>query len=490
MENYYRDPDLTNEDLSEEDVSPLSGTAKTLQDYLTSKLSPLIAKDKEKGDYTPVNLTEVNDAPLRLMQTVGSVADVPASYARRGIYNVLGGEDKDEVSGHDIIGQVEKNVGAPVPEMPGATLKMKDALGLGTEIIADPLILGAGAYTKAGKEAIELAKRAPSEFAKKYPGFTQRLLDNRGSLDLRLKRELSKLKNPTEEEVRKILEIGPIQTSEQFTKTRGTVQDFLEFVGRERLGIPESTSKEQSIEKALESVYPEIKETGLPVNIEGENLGTSGQFEYDNFRFYPNIANPKKIVLFDPKNPIQTSLHEGQHFRDFLKYAKHKPISDEFVPMFLGGDLAELVGSERAGYLAHKLRALRPNLSEDEALKIMSNLITHANENNLGAKWVGQQILDMTGDRYYDFTTGRHFVDYPINFELKKGMELLNPDMPIEQPKLKANYDIIKSIWDDVAAKKATLTPKEFLEQKVLENAEKEYVKRNFPNIEEILKKK
>jgi hypothetical protein len=185
MENYYRDPDLTNEDLSEEDVSPLSGTAKTLQDYLTSKLSPLIAKDKEKGDYTPVNLTEVNDAPLRLMQTIGSVADVPASYARRGIYNVLGGEDKDEVSGGDIIGQVEKNVGAPVPEMPGATLKMKDALGLGTEIIADPLILGAGAYTKAGKEAIELAKRAPSEFAKRYPTIAERLADTSGAIGAR-----------------------------------------------------------------------------------------------------------------------------------------------------------------------------------------------------------------------------------------------------------------------------------------------------------------
>ena len=410
MENYFKDPDLKNEELSEEDVSPLSGTAKTLQDYLTSKLYPLVAKDKEKDDYTPINLTEVNDAPLRLMQAVGNVVDTPASYARRGIYNILGGEDKDEVSGSDIIGQAEKNVGAPVPEMPGATLKMKDALGLGTEIIADPLMLGAGAYTKAGKEAIELAKRAPSEFAKRYPSIAERLADTSGAIGARTVK-LKDLTQPlpgfySKAEKTVMERMGGSASPEQIY----SIKDVLDKKG--------NPTTQRSGFLASAGIKPEeIEFLKIPEFLEGKERVTREEL-LDHIR--KNLPDLEITDFGSRYGHMGTTKIPGEYAYKGVQYHP-KPLSDEEAAAFLKG------GEEIDKELQHLL-SLKDTLKLDQIRndpEITKIILDHLNKKK--KELAQKRIQNLPNDLYavYDdelekidliknlFTDTSHYGDKP-----------------------------------------------------------------------------
>ncbi len=139
-----RDPDLPLDaelEESPEQFTGLTGTANDVNEYLTSKLYPLAMESRE--DRTPINLSERPDAILRALQAGSNVADAPASFVRNKVYGKLSGIDKDDASGEDIVGALEQKIGAPVPEVPGATLKMKDVLGAGTEMALDPALMAA-----------------------------------------------------------------------------------------------------------------------------------------------------------------------------------------------------------------------------------------------------------------------------------------------------------------------------------------------------------
>jgi hypothetical protein len=127
---------------------------------LTDKFAPFIAKDEEGGDYTPISLTDVNDAPMRALKVVDNVTGRPL---RRSIYETLGGEEGKDVSGFDIMDKLQDKYGA-MPEMPGATLKMKDALGLGLDLALDPTILipAAGEIKLGSKLGAKLGMEAPT----------------------------------------------------------------------------------------------------------------------------------------------------------------------------------------------------------------------------------------------------------------------------------------------------------------------------------------
>lgn len=138
--------------------------------YLMDKLSSItVKKEDEKdeegniipGDYTPVNLAETPDAPLRVLNAAGKVADIPAGHLRKFVYNtLLDGKEKNEVSGHDIANLLEDKVGAPVPNFPGASFTGNDVLSHGIEFGLDPLVLPAPKIFKAVKEGEAAAKLA------------------------------------------------------------------------------------------------------------------------------------------------------------------------------------------------------------------------------------------------------------------------------------------------------------------------------------------
>lgn len=139
-----------------------------VMNYLTDKLAPLMAKDAEKGDYSPVDLTKAGDAPLRMLSAVGNVADIPAASLRKHIYNWLSDENKEAASGHDIMDALEKKIGAPVPSMPGASFSGKDMFGHIADIGLDPLLIPGGKAIKYLKE-VEPAAKAVQEGVKLIP---------------------------------------------------------------------------------------------------------------------------------------------------------------------------------------------------------------------------------------------------------------------------------------------------------------------------------
>lgn len=153
------------------DEEILTGRAKQIQDYLDKKLAPFYTKkDPETGEEIPLDYSSP-DAPLRTFGALATVADIPASKVRKSIYSKLTGEEKDEVSPTDVVTGLEKKIGAPIPEMPGSTLKMKDILGYGVIApVTDPLMytpfaakaipaLAEGA-TSLGRSGVNLARTA------------------------------------------------------------------------------------------------------------------------------------------------------------------------------------------------------------------------------------------------------------------------------------------------------------------------------------------
>lgn len=166
-----RDPDLPL-NIKEDDVeldkpskikkpdykSTLGEKGGAVMNYLTDKLAPLAAKDAENEDYSPIDLTKATDAPIRALSAVGNVADVPAAFLRKHIYNMLSGENKKEASGHDIMDALENKVGAPIPSMPGASFTGKDMFGHIADIGLDPLMIPGGKAVKYLNKAESAAK--------------------------------------------------------------------------------------------------------------------------------------------------------------------------------------------------------------------------------------------------------------------------------------------------------------------------------------------
>lgn len=82
----------------------------------------------------PSQLKGILEGASKAAHVVDKVTGEPL---RKSVYKALGGEDKEEVEGSDIISAMENKIGAPVPEMPGATIKMKDMLGIAADVGLD-----------------------------------------------------------------------------------------------------------------------------------------------------------------------------------------------------------------------------------------------------------------------------------------------------------------------------------------------------------------
>ena len=96
-------------------------------------LAPLLVENAEAGETKPVNLIEKNPLEVgkRVLETVDNVTGKPI---RKYVYEKLSDNEKENPSGSDIIEALETKLGRPVPEVSGATLKMKDMLGLAADV--------------------------------------------------------------------------------------------------------------------------------------------------------------------------------------------------------------------------------------------------------------------------------------------------------------------------------------------------------------------
>ena len=121
----------------------LGTTGGKIAEFISDKISPVFAKDEDEEDYSPVNLTQTADAPLRALRVVDNITGRPL---RREIYEMLGGEPKKEVEGSDIREQLETKTG-----------KLNDIVGKPIELASD-FLLDLGNVASLG--AIPIVKKA------------------------------------------------------------------------------------------------------------------------------------------------------------------------------------------------------------------------------------------------------------------------------------------------------------------------------------------
>ena len=150
-----RDPDL-----------PLN--AEPVEEEVPEKKSPELDYNKVVGEtaapvmraltetFKPLTENLMDKSPgERILAGAEILDNVTSRPIRYGVYKMLGGEKeyKDNTEGSDIINQLEKNVGAPMPEMPGAKIQPKDILAFGADIGLDAsnLIPALGALKIASK---------------------------------------------------------------------------------------------------------------------------------------------------------------------------------------------------------------------------------------------------------------------------------------------------------------------------------------------------
>ena len=195
----------------------LGETGGKVAEFISDKISPLFAKDEDEEDYSPVNLTQTADAPLRALRVVDNVTGRPL---RREIYEMLGGEPKKEVEGLDIRQQLETKTG-----------KLPGIIGKPVELASDWLLdwgnvasLGALPFVK--KAIPKVLKTAATKFAAN-PNMAEHLATiaaskakNAANLENvveaeRILRDTGKpaLTIPSREEIMEMLEETPSQMS-------------------------------------------------------------------------------------------------------------------------------------------------------------------------------------------------------------------------------------------------------------------------------------
>jgi hypothetical protein len=301
----------------------------------------------------------------------------------------------------------------------------------------------------------------------------ENLKNNKGELSLNFKRELSNLKNPTPEKVKKIIGIEPTKDTASYKRNRNLYTDLLDFSSRHRQGIPESKSAEEALDTTINNFYPQIKEENFPVTIDPSigKKGIAGSYRYTYNGAYPHIINPKDITLAD--HNIGTMMHEGEHFME----ARINPFFRSNKELFPDLDSFEaFLGAQKSVDLKAKLKALNPWSSDESITKMLRQIQSKANSPFL--RDMGRSIIESVNpEQMYDFTTGGHFYRYPTNFELNKSVELLDPSIKIRTPDLSKNIKIINDIWNDYNYGRIAE-----------EQAAEEYIKRGFPNAAELIK--
>jgi hypothetical protein len=187
-------------------------------EFISDKISPVFAKDEDEEDYSPVNLTQTADAPLRALRVVDNVTGRPL---RRQIYEMLGGEPKKEVEGSDIREQLETKTG-----------KLPGIIGKPVELASDWLLdwgnvasLGALPFVK--KALPKVLKTAAAKTFASNPNVAEHLATiaankakNAANLENvieaeRILRDTGKpaLATPSREEIMEMLEETPSQMS-------------------------------------------------------------------------------------------------------------------------------------------------------------------------------------------------------------------------------------------------------------------------------------
>jgi hypothetical protein len=348
--------------------------------------------------------------------------------------------------------------------------------GAALDVALDPLsLLGAKAVKEVAKE--------PKSFV---DDLLRKLKDERGELDLSQKRALANLKNPTEREIQKIAGIPEdVKNTSLLQEAREKQFDVSDFAHRLRAGVSEDMPPEYQIQEVLKQIYPHLKDK-IPLEITPDP-SYRGRYQSTRAPYKGGILKPEKILLSDVKDPniLGYTGHEYTHFEDSLQNPFFKTM-DEFTPSYLETDLQEFIGSQRGGYLAKKLMALRPDLNYPEALELISNNVfkglNELPDKDLARIIAGQRMMDLMGgpENFMKFSKGFHHSGYPTGFEMEKSLELLNPNKPLKTPDLTENERIIREIYEE-NLKNPTLSENAIIEM---------YKAKKFPNIENLIKEK
>lgn len=376
----------------------------------------------------------------------------------------------------------------------------RGAAGFAADVALDPIAL---LYGKAAKGIAKEAAQNPKAFV---DDLLERLKSEKGELDLATKRKVEKIKEPTEQKIAEALELSDVDSPLSYADNREKLHDILDFSTRLRLGIPESTPNEQAIEKALKQFYPDVLHQKIPVIIDPaqtKKLNVKGGLAIPAIPLKPGAVLPEgaKMLLSEPR--VSTVMHEGQHFRDiglnpFFTDAKGL---EEIIPFSNLDTYTRSLGMNDPAFLSKKLA-----LYKDIPLNQAELIVTAKHENaareafdyikSLGMKLdindpkVVDIITEYAGRKFgkdmhalfaspieaQKFGSAGHFYEYPHSYELKKSMELLDPNVSVTPSDLKRNFNIINTI----ARLAPNLTPSQ------IENA---YIQTKFPNINKILKR-
>jgi len=375
----------------------------------------------------------------------------------------------------------------------------RGAAGFAADVALDPIAL---LYGKAAKGIAKEAAQNPKAFV---DDLLERLKSEKGELDLATKRKVEKIKEPTEQKIAEALELSDVDSPLSYADNREKLHDILDFSTRLRLGIPESMPNEQAIEAALKQFYPDILRQKIPILIDpaqAKKLNVRGALSVPAIPLKPGAVLPEKAAMLLSEPRVSTVMHEGQHFRDLgLNPFSAERVLDEIIPYSKLDTYTRSLGMNDPAFLSKKLAKYK-----DIPLHQAESIVNAKHENaareafdyikSLGIKFdindpkVVDIITEYAGRKFgkdmhalfaspieaQKFGSAGHFYEYPHSYELKKSMELLDPNVSVTPSDLKSNFNIINTI----SGFAPNLTPSQ------IENA---YIHAKFPNINKILKR-
>ena len=150
-----RDPDLPlNAEPVEEEVPEKKSPELDYSKVVGESAAPIMRALTETFNPLTENLMEKTPGE-RILAGAEILDNVTSRPIRYGAYKLLGGEKeyKDNPQGSDIINQLEKDIGSPMPEFPAAKVQPKDILAFGADVGLDAsnLIPALGALKVASK---------------------------------------------------------------------------------------------------------------------------------------------------------------------------------------------------------------------------------------------------------------------------------------------------------------------------------------------------
>lgn len=269
-------------------------------------------------------------------------------------------------------------------------------------------------------------------------------------------------------EVLKALNYSAPSTKNEIATARAAMKNVLEHGLRERAGLMASSPNWRVNEEIVKTFHPELRDI-FPIS-EGSRAeqimkergikDASGAF-YSDATDSPIIPYRGKGIAVIDDSPSLVH-HEDTHAIESLLYPN---MAETSLAQYFSGKRSKDLFKQSNEELAKKLSIVsKTGETEEEILKFLNSIRPEGH----GESKELRKIINAQSDAFQLGDAG-HFINYPKNFELTRGLEMLKDEVKVPKGSLKENRALMDEIINNPKLSKSEVNKRL---AKIQENAE------------------